>query len=373
LIHTERLIQTLFELIRIDSETGEEAAVSSFLKEKFSKLGFVLQEDQAKAITGHGANNLILKLPGTTAGTPIFFGTHMDTACPGKRICPAIRNGYIVSDGRTILGADDKAGIAALIEAFTVVQAYRIPHADLQIIITAGEESGLLGARALNSDLILGQYGFELDSVGPVGEITIAAPFQSRIDVDLFAKAAKNDGMVPDSHGSALTMAKRAITRMPLGRIDSETTAGISRFAGNSDTHAAAGDHVYLLAEVRSLNRSKLDRQLNLMTRAFKQAAAEIGGTAGIRPMLVYPGYRFTPAEPIVRAAEAAVLSVGRKPRLCSSSGGSDANIFNEKGLTALNLGIGYEQIHTLREKLPVSELVKTSELIMALMNQATV
>lgn len=369
----ERLIQTLFELIRIDSETGEETAVSSLLKEKFAKLGLIVQEDQASAAAGHGANNLILTLPGTTGGTSIFFGTHMDTVCPGKRIHPAIQNGYIVSDGTTILGADDKAGIAALIEALTIVQAHRIPHADLQIIITAGEESGLLGARALNPDLIVGQYGFELDNDGSVGAIMIAAPFQSQLDVDLFSEPA-SAGRTPDQYVSALTIAKKAITRMPLGRIDRETTASIGRFAGNANNDTrAVGDHVHIQAEVRSLNRSKLDRQLNLMTRAFKQAAVEMGGMAEIRPTLIYPGYRFASSEPIVRMAEAAVRSIGCKPRLFSSSGGSDANVFNGKGLPVLNLGIGYEKIHTTRERLPVSELVKTAELITALIRQATV
>lgn len=369
LIQTNRLTDTFFELVRVDSETGDEAAVSSFLKNKFSKLGFYVREDNAKAETGHGAGNLILTLPGTVAGTAIFFGTHMDTVRPGKGITPVLQNGYIVSSGETILGADDKAGIAALIEAVTVLQEERLPHADVQVIITVGEESGLLGAKVLNPDLIIGRYGFELDSEGPVGDLIVAAPFQVRIEADLFGKKA-HAGVAPERGVSAITMAARAITRMPLGRIDQETTANIGSFDGNGATNVVC-DHVRILAEARSLSRTRLDQQVSLMTRAFEQTAAEMGGKATVTPTFMYPGYRLERDYPVVRMAVSAVQSAGRKPRLLSSGGGSDANVFNGKGLTVVNMGVGYEKIHTPEEKLPVQELVKTSELVLALIRKA--
>jgi peptidase T-like protein len=369
LISRERIIETLFELVRVDSETGEEGAIAALLKEKFTSLGVIVQEDNAKEETGHGANNLIGTLPGKTDGTAIFFGAHMDTVRPGKNIRPSIRNGYIVSDGRTILGADDKAGLAALIEAFTVLIDDKLPHSELQVIVTVGEESGLLGAKALDTKLLRGKYGFEMDSEGPVGDMTIAAPYQVRFEVDLFGKSA-HAGVAPEKGVSAITMAAKAITRMPLGRIDRETTANIGRFEGKGATNVIC-DHVGILAEARSLIRSKLDRQVRLMTQAFEQTAAEMGGKAEVKTTFMYPGYRFEPDAPIVRLAKAAVQSVGRHPRLLSSGGGSDANVINGKGLPVINMGVGYEQIHTIEERLPVSELVKTSELILALIQQA--
>lgn len=369
LIHTDRLTETFFELVRVDSETGDEAAVSNLLKRQFSRLGFSVREDNAKTETGHGAGNLILTLPGTAPGEAIFFGTHMDTVRPGKGISPALHNGYIVSSGETILGADDKAGIAALIEAATVLQEEQLPHADLQIIVTVGEESGLLGAKVLNSNLILGRYGFELDSEGPVGDMIVAAPFQVRIEADLFGKKA-HAGVAPERGVSAITMAARAITRMPLGRIDHETTANIGSFEGNGATNVVC-DHVRILAEARSLSRTRLDQQVSLMTLAFEQTASEMGGQAKVAPTFMYPGYRLETDHPVVRMAVSAVLATGRKPRLLNSGGGSDANVFNGKGLTVVNLGVGYEKIHTPEEKLPVQELVKSSELVLALIRQA--
>lgn len=369
LISRERIIETLFELVRVDSETGEEGAIAGLLKEKFKKLGFTVLEDNAKEKTGHGANNLICTLPGNTDGTAIFFGTHMDTVRPGKNISPSIRNGYIVSDGKTILGADDKAGLAALIESFSVLKEENKPHGDLQIVVTVGEESGLLGAKVLNPELLGGKYGFEMDSEGPVGDITIAAPYQVRFEVDLFGKTA-HAGVAPEKGISAITMAAKAITRMPLGRIDRETTANIGRFEGKGATNVIC-DHVCILAEARSLIRTKLDKQVRLMTQAFEQTASEMGGKAEVKTTFMYPGYRFEPDEPIVRLAKAAVQSVGRQPQLLSSGGGSDANVINGKGIPVINMGIGYEQIHTTKERLPVSELIKTSELIMALIQQA--
>ncbi|TGA98212.1 M20/M25/M40 family metallo-hydrolase [Sporolactobacillus shoreae] len=367
LINKDRLVNTFFELVEVDSETGNEASISKLLKEKFTELGFDVKEDNAKALTGHGANNLIGTLPGNVTGTPIFFGSHMDTVFPGKKIKPSVIDGNIVSDGTTILGSDDKAGLSALIEAFSVVKEDQIQHAELQIIITIGEESGLLGAKALDTSLIHADYGFELDSDGPVGDIVIAAPYQTKFKVDLFGRTA-HAGIAPEKGISAITMAAIAIARMPLGRIDESTTANIGSFEGGKATNIVC-DNVRILAEARSLERSKLDQQVGLMKDAFEQTASEMGGHANVDIQFMYPGYRFDPSEEIVQLAEKAVASVGRTAKMLSSGGGSDANVINGKGIKTINLGVGYEKIHTTQERMPITELVKTSELVLSLIS----
>ncbi len=73
-------------------------------------------------MTGHGAGNLICTLKGTKDADTIYFTSHMDTVVPGKGVKPIVEDGYVKSDGTTILGADDKTGLAAMFEAIKVLK-----------------------------------------------------------------------------------------------------------------------------------------------------------------------------------------------------------------------------------------------------------
>lgn len=370
MVNRERLVNEFLELVKVDSETGEEKKISEVLKRKFAALGLKIEEDDAKAITGHAANNLICTLPGNAAGTPIYFGSHMDTVFPGKNITPSVAGGWIVSDGTTILGSDDKAGLSAILEALKVIQEERLSHPDVQVVVTVGEESGLLGAKALNTSLVKAEYGFALDSDGPVGDIIIAAPYQTKLTVDLFGKTS-HAGIAPEKGISAITMAAKAIARMPLGRIDKETTANIGRFEGGKATNIVC-DYVRVLAEARSQVQAKMETQVRRMTDAFVKTAEEMSGKAVVQTDFMYPGYRFSGNDAIVQIAARAVEAIGRTPHLLSSGGGSDANVICGKGIPTINLGVGYEKIHTTRERMSIAELEKTSELVLSLIHQVT-
>ncbi|QAA22676.1 M20/M25/M40 family metallo-hydrolase [Sporolactobacillus terrae] len=370
MINQERLVTNFCELVQVDSETGNEGQIFKVLKNKLLALGLDVKEDQAQQKTGHGASNLIATLPGTIKGTPIALSTHMDTVVPGKGIKPVIADGFIASDGTTILGSDDKAGVSAILEAIQVIKENQKDHAEVQIIITVGEESGLRGAKALDRSLVHAQYGFALDSDGPVGDIVVAAPFQTKLLAEVYGKTA-HAGIEPEKGISAISIAAKAIARMPLGRIDRETTANIGRFEGGQATNIVC-DYVKVLAETRSLNQSKMEKQAEIMTRAFEDAANEYGGKADVHTEYMYPGYRFGREDRVVQLATRAINAIGRTPRLLQSGGGSDANVISGQGLPTVNLGVGYEEIHTVKEKIAIEELVKTGELVLALIDQAT-
>ncbi|MCO7176667.1 M20/M25/M40 family metallo-hydrolase [Sporolactobacillus kofuensis] len=369
MIDKNQLVDNFCELVKVDSETGNEARIFQVLKNKFEALGLDVKEDDAKRATGHGANNLICTLPATVKGTPIFFGAHMDTVFPGQSVKPIVSDGYIKSDGTTILGSDDKAGVSAILEALRVIQEERLDHAEVQVVVTVGEESGLVGAKALDTSLIHADYGFELDSDGPVGDLIIAAPYQTKLEVNLYGKTA-HAGIEPEKGISAITIAAKAIAMMPLGRIDKETTANIGRFEGGKATNIVC-DSVKVLAEARSLNKDKMDRQVKKMSEAFETTADAMGGTADVHVQFMYPGYRFEAKDALVQFASKAIEKVGRTARLLQSGGGSDANVVCGKGIPTLNLGVGYENIHTVKEKIAIAELVKTGELVLALIDQA--
>ncbi|MFD2045938.1 M20/M25/M40 family metallo-hydrolase [Ornithinibacillus salinisoli] len=368
-INTDRLINEFMELVQIDSETKYETEIAAVLKEKFTALGLEVMEDDSKEKTGHGAGNLICTLKGNKDGvSPIYFTSHMDTVVPGKGVKPSIKDDYIVSDGTTILGADDKAGLAAILEAIRSLQENNVQHGDIQFVITVGEESGLVGAKSLDGSLLHAKFGYALDSNGDVGDIIVAAPTQAKIFAIIKGKTA-HAGVAPEKGVSAITLAAKAISKMPLGRIDEETTANIGRFEGGKQTNIVV-DHVEILAEARSLVPEKMEAQVSKMKEAFETTAKEYGGEAEVEIKVMYPGFKQEAGDEVVEVARNAAKAIGRESKLLKSGGGSDANVIAGFGIPTVNLAVGYEEIHTTNERIPVSELVKITELVDAIIKE---
>lgn len=366
MIQLQRLIKEFIELVQIDSESGNERVICDVLKRKFREVGCRVVEDHSAAVTGHGAGNIIATLePNQLSTPPIYFTCHMDTVSPGLGVKPSIHNGYIVSDGTTILGSDDKAGIAALLEGIRYMQKYQIKHGLIQFVITVGEESGLVGARHIDKSLLHAEYGFALDSNGPVGEVVTSCIGQMKLLARIKGKAA-HSGVHPEAGVSAIQIASRAIAKMRLGRIDPETTANIGHFHGGVAVNIVP-ESAEVSAEVRSCNMDKLHDQVDQMIQKFQEAARLYNGHVEVDQELLFGSYQFTQEDPVVQTAMEAVRNVGREPHLVSSGGGSDANIFNEHGIPTINLGIGYEDIHTTQERMPILELRKAAELVVEL------
>lgn len=365
-----RLIAEFMKLVQIDSETKHEREICDELIRVFTDLDIDVIEDHTSEQTGHGAGNLIINIPATAGMEQVpalLFTCHMDTVVPGKGIRPQLDpDGYIRSDGSTILGSDDKAGIAAMIEVLRVLKEKEIEHGPLQYIITAGEEAGLIGAQALDPARLNAQFGYALDSNEKVGGIAIAAPYQARIKVEIRGKSA-HAGVNPEEGISAIQVAAKAVSRMPLGRIDSETSANIGSFEGTGPTNIVC-DYVKIQAEARSICKEKLNAQVFKMREAFEAVGKQFGAEIGFESEMT-PGFLFNDEAAIVQLARKAIESIGRKCRTFHSGGGSDANIFNDKGLPTVNLAVGYEHIHTTKEQIPVEELVKLTELVLAIIH----
>ncbi|PIC72176.1 hypothetical protein CSV77_02915 [Sporosarcina sp. P16b] len=370
-MNTQRLLQEFLELVKIDSETKNERNIADILTKKLQELGFDVTEDDTAEKTGHGAGNLIANLPSTVADAdPIFFTCHMDTVVPGRSIQPIVKeDGYIYSDGTTILGADDKAGIAALLEMAKVIQESDKPHGPIQFIITAGEESGLVGAKAMNPDHLQAKYGFAIDSDGEVGGIVTAAPYQSKLWTTIYGKTA-HAGVAPEKGISAITLAAKSISGMKLGRIDEETTANIGRFEGGKATNIVC-EEAFILSEVRSINPDKMKKQIDLMVKKFATTSQSLGGKAETTTELMYPGFSIGDDEEVVQVAMKSIRNVGREPKIMTSGGGSDGNVFNGMGVPTVTLSVGYEEIHTKNERMPVKELEKLTELVLEIVGQA--
>jgi len=373
MVQEKRLVQQFFELVQVDSESGNEGEISGVLKNRLQELGLTVTEDNAKQITGHGANNLFAILEATDDAKDqptILFTCHMDTVTPGNGIKPQIgEDGYIRSDGTTILGSDDKAGIAALLEAIQIIKESNASHARVQVVITVGEESGLLGARAIDPAMLEATYGYALDSNGDIGDIAVAAPTQAHVVIEIFGKSA-HAGVSPEKGISAIQVAAKSISAMKLGRIDEETTANIGKFEGGGPTNIVC-DYVKLTAEARSIKQEKLDAQVAHMKQAVEETVAKFGATSKFRSKIVYPAYEHTVDSDVVKLASRAITAIGATPRTFHSGGGSDANVFNGLGVPTVNLAVGYEHIHTTQEQIKVENLVKTAQLVVELIKQS--
>ncbi|AJE53495.1 hypothetical protein NS115_08810 [Paenibacillus jamilae] len=369
----DRIVQEFMELVQVDSETKDEQEISRVLKEKFNALGLEVVEDDSRERTGHGSGNLIVtwKAEGVEQAPKIFFTCHMDTVTPGKGIKPQLgEDGWIRSDGSTILGADDKAGIAALFEAIRVVREQNIPHGQIQFVITAGEESGLMGARAMKPEVLDSDFGYALDSNGEVGSICIAAPTQARIEMRITGKSA-HAGVNPEDGISAIQVASKAISKMKLGRIDKETTANIGSFEGGGATNVVC-DFVLIRAEARSIVQEKVNHQIQHMREALETTTREFGAQGEFRSEVIYPAFSFTEHDEVVQVAQRAIQGLGMATSTFHSGGGSDANVFNGLGIPTVNLAVGYQNIHTTEEKIKADDLVKVAEVVVALIQETT-
>ncbi len=371
-VNLERMIEEFIELVKIDSETRYEKEISQVLQTKFTELGLEVVEDKSQAKTYHASGNLVCNLSATEGyenKDTLFFTAHMDTVVPGQSIKPSIKDGFIVSDGTTILGADDKAGIAVIFEVIKQIKEQNISHGPIQFIITVGEESGLVGAKHIDQSLLKADYGYALDSDGEVGNIIISAPYQAKFKVIIKGQSA-HAGVAPEKGVSAINIAAKAISKMKLGRIDEETTANIGAFSGGQQTNIVC-DHVDILAEARSLDEKKLMALIDHIETTFESTAKSLGGQAEIETRIMYPGFKYDQTDKVVKLAKKASDSLNLNGDLLSSGGGSDANIFNSYGIPTVNLSVGYEHIHTTKERIHISNLEKLAQFVLSIISHS--
>ena len=348
-----RLTQTLIDLIKIDSPTGEEDAIDAHLSKRLADLGAAVRHD--------AYGNLIASVPGAGAAAgapPVLLSAHMDTVEPGRGIKPLLdAAGEILrSDGSTILGGDCKAGLAIALEGLTAAIESNRPRLPVQVVFSRAEEGGLNGARNLDFSLIQARRGIVFDGEGPVSRICVGAPAQNVAQCRITGVAA-HAGLEPENGVSALLVAAHILTRLPLGRLDDETTANIGVLQGGLKRNIIP-ETAYMDGELRSRSQAKLDNYTAEFRRIFDDAARLYPAAAvdlDIRSQ--YRAYQVPADDPALADIARAVTGAGLTPTLQTTGGGSDANVFLEHGITALPVGIGVRDFHTIRETARMSEV----------------
>jgi tripeptide aminopeptidase len=371
-IDRKRLKNLLIELIRIDSLSRKELNVALRLKREMEELGAAVVIDDAGEKVGGNVGNLIAYFAGDRpAADPLLLSAHMDTVVPGEGIVPILEGDILRTDGRTVLGGDDKSGVAIICEVMRVIKENRLPCGPIDVLFTICEEAGLIGAKCLDVGRLHARTGLVLDS-DSVGYLFTKAPAANRMEFRVYGLEA-HAGVCPEKGINAIKVAAEGIAKMQLGRIDHETTANIGVIEGGMAVNIVP-NQVILRGEARSHSREKLDRQTEHMKRCLEEAAArhtvELDGkrhTTRIEAKIERDYDRMDVPEtaPIVKLVHAAAKNLNLEVKNHATGGGCDANVLNQKGLVVANLATGMREIHTVNEWLDLKDLYISAAMVL--------
>ena len=369
-MNEDRLIKQFLELVQIDSESGNERKVADYLQAELEKMGFMVEEDNAGEKIGGNAGNVIARKKGNKEAKSCFFCAHMDTVKPGNGVKPKIENGIITSDGTTVLGGDDKGGIAVILEGVRSFLEENKEYGDIQMAFTIGEEEGLFGAKALDySSLWQIDGAFFFDSGNDAGHIVVKAPEHYDFAATFHGLAA-HAGLEPEKGINVIAAAADAISKMKLGRIDEETTANIGEITGGKATNIVP-DTATIKGESRSLNKDKVASQIADMKKACEEAAEKFGAKVDLDIAKSHDAINVSLDSATALMAKEACALLGLEAQFITTGGGSDANIMNGQGIDAVNIGVGMSKVHTTEEFIAVSDLVMAANLVKKLLEVA--
>jgi tripeptide aminopeptidase len=363
------ILEIFLELASIASPPGRERLVADRVSAWLRERGFEVDEDGAGAKIGADAGNLYCRVEATAPGEPLFFCAHLDTVPPEGPIEPVVEDGFVRNTAGTILGADNKAAVAAMLVAVERIVAERRPHPGIELVLTPMEEVGLRGAAAFDCSRLRARTGFVYDQAAPIGDVILGAPAAQLIEARFHGRAA-HAGMWPEDGRSAIAAAARAIADLRLGRLDEETTANVGIVSGGTAANIVP-EWCHVTAEARSHDEAKLGGLVQEMLDAFAFGAnaseCELETTVGRS----YRAYRFKRDDLPVRLAAAALAACGVEPTYSLSGGAADANVFNERGLACVNLANGMVDIHTPAERIAVDDLERMVDVTLALSDAA--
>ncbi|MFA5014246.1 MAG: M20/M25/M40 family metallo-hydrolase [Actinomycetota bacterium] len=366
MINKKRLLKTFIELLKIKSPSKNEKEIVDYVGMKLKKSGLEVNIDNCGKKFGSNTGNIIAlyRSKNPSGSKPIFLSAHLDTVNVNGDIIPQIKDGKVINKNKEcILGGDDKIAVAAILEVLEVIKEKNISTGNIYIVFTISEEIGVLGSKCINMKSIKAKLGFAFDSDGNIGSIINKAPYQNSIYARFKGKSA-HAGIEPEKGINSIKAAAVAVANMKIGRIDKESTTNVGKIEGGSARNIVA-ENTELELEARSLKLPKLQRITEEMIGELKKGAVKTGSLLDYEIVREYDGYEIRENEIPVQIAKAAMVKLKIKPRIVSSGGGSDVNIFNSEGKISLNLSNGMENIHTNKEFVAVRQLEKLAALIL--------
>ena len=356
-------------LARIPSPPGQERACVDLVRDVLASFGVASDEDGAGPRIGGDAGNLYARIPGTVPGTPLFFNAHVDTVPLVAGLDPAVEGEWVVNREPAILGADNKATVAGMVDGIRRVVREGIPHAGIELVITVQEEIGLLGAKAFDASRLEAEVGYVYDVDGDPGAMAMRAPSQITLDLEFRGRAA-HAGMEPERGRNAIHAAAIALSRLTMGRVAPGASRSVGVIEGGTQRNVVP-ERCTMQMEVRSLDDAQVAVLAQEIVDAANAAAAETGCSVEIAQTKEYTAYAFTDGDDVVRLARRALEAAGCEVREIETGGGADAHAFNEAGKRCLNLSSGMEAIHTPDERIRVDHVEALSRITVELIRAA--
>lgn len=349
MINKQRLIKTFTSLVQMDSPSGEEELMARELTTRLKALGGEVESDSYGNIICHF----------TGQGESLLLNAHMDTVEPGRGIRPAIKKDRIVSDGRTILGADPKAGIVIILEALTSLKEDQKSSVPVEVVFTREEESTLGGAMNLDYKKIQSKHGIIFDGDEEVHRIFVSSPWYLSVLIEVTGRASH--AAEPEKGLSAIEIGAKIIAQLDLGRIDFETTGNIGLVKGGSAINAVA-ELMEIKAELRSRDKKKLLNEAKKIEKVVQQLAKQYP-QAKIKLTMQeeFQGFKLPPTHPAIQRAVTVLKTMSLEPQLIDTNGGSDANIFHKHGIEMVVVGTGAANGHTTREYVVIDQMVEAA------------
>jgi tripeptide aminopeptidase len=365
----ERLHETFASLCRIDSPSGHERPCVDHVAAAVRAMGLAVQEDDAGPTAGSDAGNLFARIDGSGPDYMLRCA-HLDTVPAIAPIEPVLKDGGWENANDAILGADNKAAVAVLLElARRLATAPAPPPVGVELLFTVSEENGLHGAKAFDKSRLRSRIGFVFDHASPIGEIIVASPTYQRVVAELRGIAA-HAGVRPENGRSAIAAGARGIAAMQLGRLDEETTANVGVIQGGTATNVVP-ERCRIEAEVRGIEETRVETVLTDMIDHLQDAADDAECDLDVTVEKMFTGYRLKPRAPAVALAERGLQACGYEPRHIVTGGGSDANAFVVEGFQCTNLANGTERNHQPDERVSVDALEGMLEVAIALVEEA--
>ncbi|MDA0172489.1 M20/M25/M40 family metallo-hydrolase [Solirubrobacter taibaiensis] len=355
-----RLNDTFVALCRILSPSGEEAACADHVERELRGMGLEVTRD--------AAGNLMARLRGRGERT-ILLCAHLDTVPAHAPIEPVLVDGAWENEHDGILGADNKAAVAMLLELARRCSVEGSP-VGVELVFTVEEEIGLLGAKRFDAKQLQAEFGYVFDHATAIGEIVTSSPTLYRIEAHFLGKSA-HAGLRPEEGHSAILAAAHAAAHMPHGRIDPETTANLGYFHGGVESTNVVAERARLLAEVRSVDPDKAEGVLAGMIDALSDGASHGGCDVDVITEKQVVGYRQKPSSPAVVAAEAALRAHGYEPKRIATGGASDANVFEAAGIPCVNVANGTQHNHEPTERVTQYALEAMLDIGLTLLEEA--
>lgn len=363
MIDEKRIADFFAELVSIDSPALEEREMADTLKIKFAEIGVTLTEDHTQEQTGSNAGNLFARIPGSLAGAPVLFAAHMDTVEPAKgKKAVSHEDGTVTSDGTTVLGADDLAGVTVIYEAVRHLIETKTPHRPIEILISTGEELYCKGANAFDYSQVQAKEACVLDLSGAIGAAAYAAPTLVSFAAKIQGKAA-HAGFHPEDGINSIQAAARAIAQLPQGHVDESTTANIGKIGGGSGTNIVSESCV-IEGEIRSLNHETAMELLETYHRIFQQEAEKIGAKLVWEEKLNIHAYETPLTSDAARHYESAVAEEGLTAAFEKTFGGSDNNVFAQHGIEGLVIATSMNQVHSCAEYTKIPEIAQVARIV---------